>query len=241
MIAEGNIIPYQTSPLPRGPWLVVAPHPDDETFGMGGTLLLAKQNGIQTHLLIMTDGALGGEASDLAGKRRREAEQVAAVLGLQTLDFLDLPDRGLTPDEALSGRLAGLIGEKSVAAVFFPSLFEPHPDHRATALIAWNALRSLKGAGRPAALSYEVCVQQQVNCLIDITSVMPEKRAAMELYASQLAENDYIDYVEAINRLRALTLPRDARYAEGFHRFRNEELEKGLADILRERIALLAG
>src|SRR5690606_7379595 len=50
MIPEHEILPYQCSPLPPGPWLVLAPHPDDETFGMGGSLLRAKNEGIETEV-----------------------------------------------------------------------------------------------------------------------------------------------------------------------------------------------
>ena len=34
--------------------LVIAPHPDDETLGCGGTLLREKQNGAKIHWLIVT-------------------------------------------------------------------------------------------------------------------------------------------------------------------------------------------
>ena len=59
------LIPFQTSELPLGPWLVFAPHADDETFGMGGSLLKAKKYGIETHLVVLTDGAYGGNQEDL--------------------------------------------------------------------------------------------------------------------------------------------------------------------------------
>ena len=36
---EHMLLPYSLSDLPAGPWLVFAPHADDETYGMGGTLL----------------------------------------------------------------------------------------------------------------------------------------------------------------------------------------------------------
>ena len=48
------LIPFQTSELPLGPWLVFAPHADDETFGMGGSLLKAKKYGIETHLVAVS-------------------------------------------------------------------------------------------------------------------------------------------------------------------------------------------
>ena len=54
---EDVLIPFNTSSLPSGPWIIVAPHADDETFGMGGTLLKAKQQGIETHLVVLTDGS----------------------------------------------------------------------------------------------------------------------------------------------------------------------------------------
>ena len=38
---EHILVPFSVSELPPGPWLVFAPHSDDETFGMGGSLLKA--------------------------------------------------------------------------------------------------------------------------------------------------------------------------------------------------------
>ena len=46
ILEEGQLLPYSSNDLPPGPWLVFAPHPDDETFGMGGSLLLASGQGI---------------------------------------------------------------------------------------------------------------------------------------------------------------------------------------------------
>ena len=62
---ENILIPFHASSLPEGPWLVFAPHADDETFGMGGSLLKAKEQGIETHLVVLTDGSRGGRSADL--------------------------------------------------------------------------------------------------------------------------------------------------------------------------------
>ena len=63
MLMEHELLPYTASELPEGPWLVFAPHADDETFGMGGSLLLAAEQNIETHVVFVTDGALGGEGN----------------------------------------------------------------------------------------------------------------------------------------------------------------------------------
>ena len=53
MLSEEIVfIPFVTSDLPEGPWLVFSPHADDETFGMGGTLIKAASVGIETHLVV---------------------------------------------------------------------------------------------------------------------------------------------------------------------------------------------
>ena len=61
----------------------VCPHSDDETFGMGGSLLKASCQGIETHVLVLTDGALGGHREDLVSIRQSEVKEAARVLGLK--------------------------------------------------------------------------------------------------------------------------------------------------------------
>ena len=81
---EHALIPFQTSELPLGPWLVFAPHADDETFGMGGSLLKAKKYGVETHLVVLTDGAYGGNQEDLVKIRKEEVSQAAQLLGIKS-------------------------------------------------------------------------------------------------------------------------------------------------------------
>jgi LmbE family N-acetylglucosaminyl deacetylase len=220
MVNENQLIPYEVSDLPveRGPWLVFAPHADDESFGMGGTIAKAVQAGITVHLVVLTDGALGGERADLAEIRKGEASKAASLLGIQKPLFLGFPDRGLRLDKKTVQRVNDEIGLIQPAAVFFPGCFELHPDHRTTALVVWQALRMCPQK-QIVPVSYEVLVQSPANTLVDISPFIVQKNAAMSVYESQLSENRYIDIAMSLNKLRSLTLCGDISHAEAFYRF----------------------
>jgi LmbE family N-acetylglucosaminyl deacetylase len=240
MIIENQIVPYHCSELPAGPWLVFAPHADDETFGMGGTLLKAKAAGLSVKLVIMTDGALGGSQAELVAVRRAEAHKVASYLGIGDVKFLEQPDRGLHFSDTLCNQISAIITASAASTVFFPGVYEPHPDHRSTAMLVWEALNRMD-VPEPQAVAYEISVQNPVNSLVDVTAEMPGKKAAMELYLSQLAENNYSEIVQAQNKLRTFSLPVQVAYAEGFYHFSREERAGSLFAAMHARLqALLA-
>ena len=218
MIEEGVLIPYQTSPLPEGPWIVFAPHPDDETFGMGGTLLLAAKKEVKVTLVVLTDGSMGTEKpefNNIISIREREAKEVSKQLHLKSILFWRQPDRGLKVSQDLINRVTELIRKEEPASVFFPSPMELHPDHRATSALVWEGLRNCPSF-EGNAYAYEISVQGPANRLVDITAVADEKRALAILYESQMAEKDYLSPMSALNRTRAYTLPPEVHFAEAF-------------------------
>jgi LmbE family N-acetylglucosaminyl deacetylase len=88
--------------------LAILAHPDDESFGLGGTLARYAREGAEVHLCTVTDGAAGaldhdlepvGETSPLDQLRRQELECACQVLGVQlhTLNYRDSGMEG-TPD-----------------------------------------------------------------------------------------------------------------------------------------------
>ena len=236
---EHVLIPFQASLLPSGPWLVFAPHADDETFGMGGSLLKAKNEGIETHLVVLTDGALGGESEDLVKVREEEVNQAAQLLGIKSLHCWSEPDRGLDYNESLVGKITDTIRTLAPAVVFFPGPFEIHPDHRATAFLVWSALQQLRGNGIVTeAIAYEIGVQNPVNLLIDVTEQYAEKKKAMVIYASQNSENNYQELVVALDKGRTFSLPANVEFAEGFFRFQSKDLAFSLQEITHKIVDL---
>jgi len=240
MISEGLVIPFSPGWLPQGSWLVFAPHADDETFGMGGALLKAAWLGIETRLVIMTDGAQGGSTEDLVRIREDEARRAALLLGMREPRFMYEPDRGLTPNAQLARKLADHIEELQPGLVFLPGLFEPHPDHRATALLVWDALRLIDPVRRPIPVCYEITVQGPANLLVDVTDWMRQKQEVIALYHSQLQENRYLELSAALNKLRTFTLGDGVEFAEAFHVFHANDVEYSLPSLLARKLDELA-
>lgn len=240
MINENKIVPYHTVDLPveRGPWMIFAPHADDEAFGMGGTILKAVEHGIDVQIVIMTDGALGGSADNLTTIRREEAVMAARLLYCPEPVFLEHPDRGLEVNDKTVSDVIGLLESYHPAAVFFPGINELHPDHRSAALVVWKATQIVqKSHGRQMTpVSYEVLVQSPVNTLVDITAYMRRKQNVMGAYVSQLEGNRYVEISCAINKLRSLTLRTGVEFAEGFYRFNQNDLERPLQAIFEEQV-----
>ena len=75
--------------------LVIAPHPDDETIGCGGTLCLHQQRGDRVAVVFLTSGELGLKQLPRAkawAVRETEGRAAAKILGLARAEFLRQPD-----------------------------------------------------------------------------------------------------------------------------------------------------
>jgi LmbE family N-acetylglucosaminyl deacetylase len=201
--------------------LVVAPHPDDESIGCGGTLRLHVERGDQVDAVFFTSGELGLEelAADAARKvREDEAEQAAEILGLRRLVFLRHPDWFLDDvAEAAQADLVRLVEELAPRRVLYPHEGEAHPDHAATARIVDRVSAQL---GRPfARAAFEVWTPMtDFDDVEDITAVVETKRTAVRTYASQLSKFRYDDAVDGLNRFRG-ALAGHCEYAEVFQMF----------------------
>ncbi len=84
--------------------LCVLAHPDDESFGTGGTLARYAMEGVDVHIAIATDGAAGSVAegyeeqrSELAAVREQELRRAVEILG-GTLHLLGFRDSGYIND-----------------------------------------------------------------------------------------------------------------------------------------------
>lgn len=132
--------------------LAVLAHPDDETFGMGGTLALYARMGVDVYLVCATRGEVGEMDpkfmrgfNSIAERRESELRCAAENLGLKGVYFLNYRDSGMpgSPDNQHAQALVAQPKENVVAEVVHyirmlkPQVvltFDPiggyrHPDH----------------------------------------------------------------------------------------------------------------
>lgn len=132
--------------------LAVLAHPDDESFGLGGTLALYAQRGYDTYLICATRGEAGSVDAEhlhgfknIADMRTAELDCAASHLGLKDVIYLGYRDSGMTgsddnkhpeaqinhPVEEVAGRVVKHIRalQPDVVLTFDPIGGYKHPDH----------------------------------------------------------------------------------------------------------------
>jgi LmbE family N-acetylglucosaminyl deacetylase len=202
--------------------LVLAPHPDDESLGCGGTVRLLTQAGTPVDVVFMTRGENGLLAlqdqpesvhARLADTREAEARAACKLLGVREVEFLNGIDGGLSNQPHLAHPLAGRLSAGKYQRVFAPWLGEAHPDHAATFRLLQRAVWAAEIA--PAIWLYEVWTPLPPTDHVPIDATIAVKRAAIEQHQSQLACLDYLSAFMGLAAYRALACS-PAQYAEAF-------------------------
>jgi len=160
--------------------LSVLAHPDDETFGMGGTLALYAREGADVYLICATKGEVGEVPegmmqgySTVAELREHELAEAAKLLGLKEVIYLGYRDSGMpgsednhhpqalaaAPIEEVAAKVAHYIRllKPQVVLTFDPIGGYRHPDHIA---IQQAAEKAFYEAGDPTRYVDDLCPYQ---------------------------------------------------------------------------------
>jgi LmbE family N-acetylglucosaminyl deacetylase len=136
-------------------------HPDDDAFGITGTVALhADEPGFAFTLVLATSGERGmisdpslATRENLGEVREREDLEGWRALGREPdrLEFLRYPDGGVADVafEELAGRIGSILREErpDVVVTFGPEGVTAHPDHIAVGLAATEAFHRLRAEG----------------------------------------------------------------------------------------------
>ena len=177
--------------------LAVICHPDDETFGCGGTLALHAEKGDSVDVLCLT---LSDEA------RRIELECACSTLGINKPIIFN--DKTLVYSSELIKRISDVIVEKRPRIVFSHLPFDYHREHR----LGYELVKeAIEWAAHTTTYSDPWLVERlllveisslipQPHVLVDISSVMERKVNAVNCYTTQLAKFPW-GYYEKFNKL----------------------------------------
>jgi LmbE family N-acetylglucosaminyl deacetylase len=210
------------APGPRG-LLAIFAHPDDETFGAGGTLAIAAAAGVPTWLVCATDGDQGGEegARELDPELRRgELRCAMAALGVAEPIFLGYGDSGMegwpkppgclarADADEVAARLVTVIRELRPATIvtFDPGGIYGHPDHVAISAHATEAFRrAAADPGGPTALYHQALSRSD----LERWGEMDARRAALRGEDPAVAPEPSTDDLLQQQRFRELARPDD--------------------------------
>lgn len=181
--------------------LVVFPHPDDEAFGVSGTIATHIENGTPVTYACLTLGEMGRNMGNppfcnresLPKIRKQELQNAADVLGIKDLRMLGYRDKTVEfeDEEKLVNHIGSIIDElkPSLIISFYPG-YSVHPDHEATGAAVVEAVRRLPKSERPklnlVAFSKN-CVDElgQPDIINHVPNVTPKKIAAIKAHKSQ--------------------------------------------------------
>ena len=147
--------------------LVIAPHPDDETFGCGGTVSVMVRTGVVLHVAFLTDGSASHPnhpvvtPNEVAALRMAEARLATGILGVawDRVTFLGAQDGALARlcgDSLLRivHAIAALISQLKPEAILLPCRDDGSSEHDAAFRFVCTALE--KADLRPRILEFPV-------------------------------------------------------------------------------------
>jgi LmbE family N-acetylglucosaminyl deacetylase len=213
--------------------LVFGAHVDDEVIGPGGTIAALSDRGARVTVVTFTGGsAETGYArpelkEQIAQMRRDEAREIDGILGIDQRVFLGYPTQAVPSDVDAYQRCVRLIRQVRPDVIFTHWCEDKHRDHRAVAELTdearWKAAEHvLADFGEPwytpELYFYEVAeLFPHPSILVDITSTLDRKLAAMKATISQLdVLPGVVDYIQGLAMVRGYG--RGVRYAEAFLR-----------------------
>lgn len=220
--------------------LIVAPHPDDELLGCGGTLLKRIAEGKPVGWVLMTAISVDkGWSKQQVEKRNNEIERVREALGIspRRLYRLNFPCAELDQitSSALIGSLSTIFKEFKPEELFLPHPGDIHSDHRITFEAASACTKWFRYPSVKRILTYETLSEtdfglDQVaggfrpNLFVDITSQLQKKIELLAIYDSEIAEHPFPRSFDAV-RAQALLrgAQRGVQAAEAFQLLREFE------------------
>ena len=210
---------------------VIAPHPDDETLGCGGTILKHCADGDSVNWLIITGMTeKQGFSPQEIKQRQEEIESVAQMYRFETVHNLNLPTMRLDgiPLKDMVDAISKVFSEVKPHTVYLPNRSDAHSDHRIVFNTAWSCCKTFRFPSIRRVLMYEIPSETDYapalpeavffpNIFSDISQYLDQKIEIMREYRDEMKEHPF---PRSERNIRSLATIRGAttgvEYAEAF-------------------------
>ena len=180
--------------------LVVAPHPDDEVLGCGGTIAKYADNGDDVYVAIVTKGCEPLFPADQVEAVRNECLKADRFLGVKETIFMDFP-AAMIEDVSrykFNEAFIQLVQKIKPDIVYIPHRGDMQLDHKMVVDAAMVALRPKYQHVVKKIYAYETLSETGwdvpnvtnefiPNAYSDISEFLGKKLEAMEIFTTQLA------------------------------------------------------
>ena len=210
--------------------LVVAPHPDDEVIGIGGTIKKNVEAGNEVYVCIVCRGKEPLFRESDVMLCREETQKCHEVLGVKDRFYLDFPSVMLEKEDRykINDAIFTIIKEVQPAEVYIPHVGDMQKDHQIVAECSMVALRPKYIPRVNRIYAYETLSETGwnipnvhnefiPNVYVDISEQIDMKLKAIECYESQLSDfpnSRSLEAVEALAKYRGALI--HVRAAEAF-------------------------
>lgn len=215
--------------------LVVATHPDDETLGVGGTLLKHLSNGDKVHCIFCTEITIDdGYSQETIKNRQEEIKQVSDAYNFSSVHFLGLKTTKVDTytKSDLIEKFSKIFNAIQPNIIYLPFMYDVHSDHRIIFEAAFSCTKSFRYPSIERILMMETLSETEFapniatqsfipNVFVDITDFIEKKCEIMKIYKSEISAAPFprsLENIKALAILRGCTLGggEGIKYAESF-------------------------
>ncbi|GAA6133781.1 PIG-L family deacetylase [Oceaniserpentilla sp. 4NH20-0058] len=198
--------------------LVVAPHPDDETLGCGGTILRHINEGDEVYWLIMTEISESiGFSSQKVQSRKLEIDKVSIEYQFSGVEIAGFDSMSLDryPKGELVAAVSKVIKAIKPNIIYLPYRSDAHSDHAAVFDAVASCTKSFRYPFISSIRAYETLSETEFglrpedggfrpNLFINITGFKSRKIQIMNLYEGEMGNHPFPRSVESIEALATL-------------------------------------
>jgi LmbE family N-acetylglucosaminyl deacetylase len=211
--------------------IVISAHPDDETLGVGGTILKHVANGDNVYWLIVTNVIESyGFSKERVESRQMEIREVGKLLGICKTFMLNYPTMTLSSSSLINmiPEISSIFSEVQPQIIYTLNRSDAHSDHRVVFDAVLACTKSFRYPFVKKILMYECISETEFapalsenvfipNYFVDITEYLQIKLEIMKVFESEIGEHPFprsLENIKSLAHFRGASV--GVGYAEAF-------------------------